>query len=529
MADPRDPMRMLLEHARPAADARDLPALQHILAGIAVDPLTKAQRLLEASYALSSEGEYVSARTAALLALATGVRNTKVLPDMAARLRTFNEAGLLLELIKGAGPVDRLPIPVLLAFAAQLSYLNCQQEALRMVDEARRADPDYPPTLLARGQILTYLGRLDEAAASIEACITRAPEIAQAHWFLAHVRKASSEHNQVARLRRGLGRPALPPNERASLAFALHKELDDLGDHDSAWQAVEVACKAKRSTLKYTPSESRALVDALVRQPAAAPLAMADRPARTPIFIVGMHRSGTTLLEQLLDASQDVAGIGELYDFTSAMRHATDHHCRGVIDQAIVQRASGVDLHAVGRTYLEGVEWRLGGAPFFTDKLPSNFLNVGFICRALPHARILHMVRDPVETCFSNLREMFSDANPYSYDQAELADYFIQYRRLMTHWHAAYPGRVLDVSYEALTRDPEAVMRGVADFCGIGFVEGMKDPRSSGRAVATASAVQVREGVVRRAVPKWHPYAERLKPLASALRAGGVELPGYPP
>src|SRR5690606_17488328 len=184
----------------------------------------------------------------------------------------------------------------------------------------------------------------------------------------------------------------------------------------------------------------------------------------TPIFIVGMHRSGTTLLEQLLDASPQVRGAGELYDFTSAMRFAADHHCRGVIDTTIVERAQGVELAAVGRHYLESVAWRLGDEPFFVEKLPSNFLTIGFICRALPQARILHMVRAPMETCFSHLRELFSDANPHSYDQEELAEYFLLYRRLMTHWHAAFPGRILDVSYASLAMDPEKEMRRVADF-----------------------------------------------------------------
>ncbi len=312
------------------------------------------------------------------------------------------------------------------------------------------------------------------------------------------------------------------------LYIALHKELDDLGEHEAAWQALQQACQSKRGALKYAAADSRALVDALIAIPHAIPPRGSPMDGKTPIFIVGMHRSGTTLVEQLLDGSPQVRGVGELYDFTSAMRYATDHHCKGVIDPTIVQRAAGVDFAEVGRRYLDGMAWRLGDEACFTDKLPSNFLNIGFICRALPQARILHMVRDPLETCFSNLRELFSDANPYSYDQAELADYFLQYRRLMAHWHATYPGRILDVDYAELTRDPETVMRKVAEFCGVEYVEAMRDPRSSTRAVATASAVQVRDRVVRREVPKWAPYARHLEPLMAALRRGGVEVTAPP-
>ena len=306
------------------------------------------------------------------------------------------------------------------------------------------------------------------------------------------------------------------------LAYALHKELDDVGDTAAAGEALTLACRAKRSTLKYESEESRRLVDALIELPIAAgepTSTAAGGSPRVPIFIVGMHRSGTTLLEQLLDGHSDIHGVGELYDFTNQMRWATDYHCHGVIDEALVRKAAaGVDLAEAGRGYLQKMEWRLGKERFFTDKLPSNFLNIGFICQALPQAKILHMVRDPVETCFSNLRELFSDANPYSYDQQELAFYYRQYERLMAHWHAACPGRILDVDYGRLTRDTEAVLREVADFCGFGFEPGMLALQERTRGVATASAVQVRDRVVALERPKWAPYEGYLQPLIRGLR-----------
>jgi hypothetical protein len=230
-----------------------------------------------------------------------------------------------------------------------------------------------------------------------------------------------------------------------------------------------------------------------------------------------MHRSGTTLLEQLLDGSPRIRGIGELYDFTSAMRYATDHHCRGVIDTTVVDRAHHADLPGAGQRYLDGIAWRLQGEDFFTDKLPSNFLNIGFIAPALPQARILHMVRDPVETCFSNLRELFSEANPYSYDLQELAAYYRQYRALMAHWHRQFPGRILDVEYARLMAEPEAVLREVCAFCGLEFDPAMLELANRKRGVVTASAVQVRGGIKQRDTPKWAPYAEFLSPLIQAL------------
>ena len=498
---------------------KDWPgARRSLLSILSVQP-EHAAALLHLSYVESYLGRYRTARDCALRAQHVELRHPELLMDLFSRLRTFNEAEAFFKRLQSLPPLSQVGIPVLLTIAAQLSYLNLQERALPFLAEARKGDPDFPPMLLASAQVLIYMGRFDEAEADLKHCLRVAPDLAPIYWQLARLRRQTVADNHVDRVRELLGKEDSPLERTALLAYALHKELDDLGDYAAAWRALEQATSAKRALLEYRPEDSRCLVDRLVSFPDArkAPHASAQGP-RTPIFIVGMHRSGTTLLEQLLDGHGDVKGVGELYDFTSQMRYATDHHCRGVVDATIVERAGGVDFEAVGRGYLEKMEWRLGKERYFTDKLPSNFLNIGFICRALPQAKILHMVRDPVETCFSNLRELFSDANPYSYDQLELADYYKQYRRLMAHWHQAWPGRILDVDYAELTRDPETVMRRVAAFCGLGYEAGMLDIAARKRGVATASAVQVRQGIVARERPKWAPYEEYLQPLIQALR-----------
>ena len=476
--------------------------------------------LTQLSYISSLGGHYRAARAAALRAsTASGRVPPAVLKQLLPRLRTFNEAEIFHRLLERLGPPVSLPVPQLLLCAAQLSYFNEQERALAYLDEAKRADPDYPATLMSRGQVLTYMARFEEAETDLMHSLHRAPEFAQLYWLLSRLRPWTGGDNHVAQIREQLARPGRTAADIALLGYALHKELDDLGDHAGAAQALDSACRAKRSTLQYSSESSERLVDALVAFVPPAPRANALHAAsgRTPLFIVGMHRSGTTLLEQMLDGHSDVRGVGELYDFTAQMRYATDHHCRGVIDATIAERAPGVDFAEVGRGYLQGLEWRLGRERCFTDKLPSNFLNAGFICSALPQARILHMVRDPVEVCFSNLRELFSDANPYSYDQLELAAYYRQYERLMAHWRKVFPGRILDIDYTELTRDPETVMRRVTEFCGLAFEPAMLDVAARTRGVATASAVQVRQGIVARKTPKWAPYAEYLAPMIEAL------------
>jgi len=476
--------------------------------------------LVQLSYMHSLAGRYRSAHQYALRASATGTRHPGVLSELLPRLRTFNEGPALLECVARMLPASQMPIPLLLGTAAQLTYLNLPERAIALLDEARGADPDYPPTLIARTQVLTYLGRFHEAEADVARALKRAPEIAQGWWLQSALRKQTRNAHHVDAIRAQLARPGRSQPENALLNFALHKELDDLGDHAAAWVALAAACQCKRAVLRYDMRETDALFSSLVDFQHAASASVHDPVAdvtATPIFIVGMHRSGTTLLEQLLAGSEDVHGVGELYDFTSAMRQATDYHCRGVVDRTLVDKARGADLAQAGQRYLQTTSWRLGAQRFFTDKLPSNFLNIGFIARALPQARILHMVRDPVETCFSNLRELFSEANPYSYDQQELAHFHRHYRRLMRHWHASHPGRILDVDYARLVREPEAVLREVCTFCGLDFTPAMLELSERKRGVVTASAVQVRGGIQSRQTPKWAPYAAQLQPLIQAL------------
>ena len=439
---------------------------------------------------------------------------------MVSRLAAFDLGAELARYVDGLGPPERIPVMLLMTLARHCSLAGDQERALRFLDEVHRADPDFPPGLLARAQVLMYFGRLQESARDVEHCLRRAPGIAQAHWLRSRLGMPEAVADDAAQLQDLLARADGNGQDQALLGFALHALLDRRGDHAGAWSALEHACRAKRQLLAYDPAEARRLADALIAMPGGVPsgATVADG-AKVPILIVGMHRSGTTLLEQLLDRSPQVRGVGERYDFTSAMRYATDHPCRGVVDETVVERAGDVDFAEVGRHYLASMAWRLGDEPCFVDKLPSNFLNIGFICRALPQARILHMVRDPMETCFSNLRELFSEANAYSYDQLELAGHFKQYRQLMAHWHAAWPGRILDVSYAGLVADPIAQMQRIAGFCGIDWTPAMAAPRREGQAVATASAVQVREAVSPRPIAKWMPYAGWLQPLARALGA----------
>lgn len=503
-------------------------ARQDWLQALAMAPAS-ADIMLELSYVESLAGHYRAGHDWTVRAAAAIPRTSEGMRSLVLRLRTFNEVGLLRHLVQRLLATPSSPFSVLVECARQLSNLNDFPLALACAEAAVAKAPADPSARLVRGQLLANFGQIEAATADFGWVLQRNPRMSIAWWLLARLRKQTKDANHVAQLSDLLRTPGLAAAEVAALARALHKEFDDLGDHDAAWQALELMCRARRLTEQYDAARERRLFDALL---AWSPLPQSETnpsgAGTTPVLIVGMHRSGTTLLEQLLSGNPEVRGLGELNDFTSAMRQACDHYCKGALDLEIVRRASNLDFSGVGDHYLADLAWRLGDERCFVDKQPSNFLNTGFICQALPQAKILHMVRDPVETCFSNLRELFTEVNPFSYDQYAMGEHFLQYRNLMRHWHETFPGRILDVDYARLTSDTESVMREVAAFCGIDYVAAMTDTASSGRAVSTASSIQVREGVIRRERPKWAPYARHLQPLINALRKGGIEV-GEPP
>jgi hypothetical protein len=194
-----------------------------------------------------------------------------------------------------------------------------------------------------------------------------------------------------------------------------------------------------------------------------------------------------------------------------------------LLDPAIIECAATLDYAEVGRRYLAQTQWRAAGRPWFVDKLPINYLNVAFIHRALPQARILHMTRNAMDVCFSNYRAYFGEGYAYSYRFDALAAHYANYRRLMDHWHREMPGRILDVSYASLVRDPEAASRTVLDFCQLPFEPGVGDLRRNTAPSATLSTMQVREGIHQRARDEWTRYAAQLAPLEQLLRDQGIQ------
>jgi hypothetical protein len=345
---------------------------------------------------------------------------------------------------------------------------------------------------------------------------------------LANLRKHTPTTNHLDFLQRQLRRfPAegATPSEnlvRAEFESAAFKELDDLGRHAEAWSALAKSNALMHALNPYDAALETAVTDALVGHSdcvrAAGSRATPRHDGATPIFIVGMPRSGTTLLERMLSNHLQIISAGEITDFVRQFHWLADIPLGGMLQA--VERAADIDYAELGARYLRQTQWRAHGHQYYVDKLPANIQMVAFIRKALPHAVILHMVREPMDVCLSNYRAMFGNVSAYSYDLAALAHYYGQYQRLASHWRTTLPGALLEVSYAELVSTPEAVMRQVLEYCGLDLEEACLHPEGNVAPVVTPSNIQVREPIHTRSLGQWRNYAEQLEPLRVMLERG---------
>ena len=411
--------------------------------------------------------------------------------------------------------------PALTALGHIYQGLGLNVEALALMDRARAVGYDGADFRYFRALQLQFNGRLREAEEEMEACLRLGPTFGRASLSLSRIRKQTADSNHVDSIRLRLKGVKPGSEDHAALEFALYKELEDLGELDEAWAALERANNITSRRLPHDAAAEARLFDAIIARfdrgffvEEGSPL-----PGPTPIFIVGMPRSGTTLLERLLGNHPLVAPAGELSDLPRQLRWVADRHGHAVLDDPLLDDIATLDFGLLGRRYLEQTQWRAGDRPYYIDKLPPNFMLVGCIKRALPHARVVHMVRDPMDVCFSNYRAMFGDAYAYSYDLPSLAAHHGQYSRLMQHWRETIPGFVVDVGYADLVQDTEATCRRLLAACGLPFDPACLDHRANAASVATLSSAQVRQPIHARGLGEWRRYERQLQGLQGLLHA----------
>lgn len=402
-------------------------------------------------------------------------------------------------------------------------YTHCGRsaDAARCYRRAATLTPDDPRVLYNLAAALIALGPTDEAETLLDRVIQLDPDDHDAWQNRSTLRRQTPEANHTAALLQATRQRLTGPGEVA-LSYALAKELEDLGEHEMSFAWLKRGADRRRSLLSYqveadvsAMAEIGRVFDAALF---ASPAPGCDAPG--PVFVLGLPRSGTTLVDRIISSHSDVESLGEINDFAFAlMRVAGPSRAKG----DLIRRSAGLDPAALGRAYLDSVAGYGRSTPLFIDKTPVNFLYIGLIARALPNARIIHLRRHPMDSGYALYKTLFRMGCPYSYDLADIAAYQLAHRRLMDHWRAVLPGRILDVDYEGLVTDQETVSRRIITHCGLDWQDACLRFHENASPAATASAAQVRQPIHANSVGLWRRYADQLEPLRAGLVVGGLD------
>jgi len=407
-----------------------------------------------------------------------------------------------------------------------LGLCNRHTLALDCYRTARDALGDIAPLLYDIAVAQFFTGDLEAAETNLDKLLAIAPTAGHAHYLRSTLRRQTPVRNHVTILEQRLASGFSRPDAEAAALYALAKEFEDLGEHASSFSMLTRAAATKRKTLKYDVSIERASMQALMDAYTADEMAAGTRSGEGAgaIFIVGMPRTGTTLVERILVQQGTVKSAGELLDFGNLVALATQRILDGGNNQSSARASLLVDFPELGKEYLRGAREAAMGSGSFIDKMPVNFLYCGLIGKALPNAKIIHLRRDPLDCCYAIYKTLFFNAYHFSYDLEELAEYYVAYDRLMRHWHNVMPGAILDVDYEELVSNPESQGRRIFEWCGLQWDPAVLQASHDQSAFVTASASQVREPIHRRSVHSSRRHLDELSPLVTRLAKAGIGL-----
>ncbi len=402
-------------------------------------------------------------------------------------------------------------------------------EAVQLIERALAVRPDVAAFHHNLGGIFRKLGHFGDAERELRRAIQLKPDYGEAYHALAEMTRFKADDPLLAQILARLADPALDARARSFLEFSAGKALDELGDYDRAFAHYVRGNKAANRTFN-NDAFKRQVKDSLYvySRRLVASLEGAGHASRQPVFIVGMPRSGTTLVEQILSSHPRVYGAGELPDMEFVIKRSAS-----MVDtkQAYPNWFPSLPRHGyreLGETYLGRIAGRLpaGGCDRFIDKNPMNFQAVGPILTIFPHAKVIHLVRDPLDTCLSCYFQYFTNGQDFTFDLHALAAFYVDYRRLMEHWQQLFGDRMLEVSYEALLDNQRAETERLLAYCDLEFDAACMNFQASTRAVSTASFMQVRQPLYTSSRHRWMHYAQHLSGLAAEL---GISIEGQGP
>jgi tetratricopeptide (TPR) repeat protein len=419
-------------------------------------------------------------------------------------------------------------------YAAILARLGEYDRGIAVYDQVLKDYPNQPKGWMSYGHALKTVGRQADSVAAYRKALDLAPTLGEVWWSLANLKTVKFTAEDLAAMRQALEAEGLSDDDRLHLHYALGKAHEDAEAWDASFAHYAAGAAIRREQLEYDSEENTA--DTVRTKAVFSPAFIAARagqgcPAPDPIFVVGLPRSGSTLVEQILASHSLVEGTMELPDLIVMARRLggkTAKRAESTYPESLAG-LSPEDLKALGEEFIERTRiQRKTDKPFFIDKMPNNFAHTGLIHLILPNAKIIDARRHPLGCCFSGFKQHFARGQAFSYDLTDIGRYYADYVDLMAHFDEVLPGRVHRVIYERLIEDPEAQIRALLDHCGLPFEEACLSPHENDRAVRTASSEQVRRPIFKDAVEHWQKFESHLGPLKQSLGAVLNAYPGAP-
>jgi tetratricopeptide (TPR) repeat protein len=407
-------------------------------------------------------------------------------------------------------------------FAIESMQCGDFDTALATFDKVLEALPDDPVTLTSRGHALKTSGRYDDAVEAYRAVLAAHPGYGEAFHSLANLKVYTFSDDEIGRMRAVESDPGIGHMDRVYTCFALGKAFEDRGDYETSFGYYETGNRLKRAQSRYDAgqmsrelgAQQDACTEALFESRAGAGYDVPD-----PIFVVGLPRAGSTLIEQILSSHSAIDGTLELPNILSLSQRLRrrGRQAGNAEYPAILHELSDDELEEYGREFISDTRIHRQGAPFFIDKMPNNFRHIGLIKLILPNARIIDARRGAMACCFSGYKQLFAEGQEFTYDLADLGQYYRDYVGLMSYWERVLPGFVLTVTHEDVVRDLETEVRRMLDFCGLPFEESCLEFHRTDRNVRTPSSEQVRQPIYTSGLEQWRNYETWLGPLKEAL------------
>ena len=406
--------------------------------------------------------------------------------------------------------------------ASILVRIGDHVEAISLYETVLKNYPNQARAQMSYGHTLKTVGRLDDSIEAYRKCIRLSPEVGEAYWSLANLKTFRFSDEDIGNMRQQVTAEGGDADDQAHLAFALGKALEDRGEYDESFHFYRRGNAIRRVEHRHNPRVN--VLDSVRQVRTFAPGFFEQRkgwggPSSEPIFIVGLPRAGSTLLEQILASHSQVEGTTELQDIIAISRQLggrSRENPSGKYPEVLGQMTAD-QFRELGESYLETTRIQRSGNPFFIDKMPNNFRHIGLIHLMLPNSRIIDARRHPMGGCFSGFKQLFAHGQTFTYGLEDIGKYYRDYVRLMDHWDAVLPGRVHRVQYEDMVSDTETQIRALLDYCGLEFEEQCLRFYETERAVRTPSSEQVRQPIYKEALEQWRHYEAHLGPLKEAL------------